>query len=220
KEQPEPLQAPQVMYALENVVKKDAIVSVDVGNVTVWTVRYFPFVNQQFLISGRLATMGAGLPGAIASQVAYPDKQVVAICGDGGFTMVMHDFVTAVKYNLPIKVIILNNSKIGMIKYEQQEMGHINYNTDLGEMDFAAFAEACGGEGYRITAGDDINTKMQQAFLSDRPAIIDVEIDNIAPLPGKITYNQAVNYSQFMIKNFFQNKKVEFPDINQVIQRL
>ncbi|WP_121614901.1 pyruvate oxidase [Virgibacillus halodenitrificans] len=220
KEQPEPLQAPQVMYALENVVKKDAIVSVDVGNVTVWTVRYFPFVNQQFFISGRLATMGAGLPGAIASQVAYPDKQVVAICGDGGFTMVMHDFVTAVKYNLPIKVIILNNSKIGMIKYEQQEMGHINYNTDLGEMDFAAFAEACGGEGYRITAGDDINTKMQQAFLSDRPAIIDVEIDNIAPLPGKITYNQAVNYSQFMIKNFFQNKKVEFPDINQVIQRL
>ncbi|WP_246202544.1 thiamine pyrophosphate-dependent enzyme [Virgibacillus doumboii] len=157
--------------------------------------------------------MGSGLPGTIAAQVANPDKQVVAICGDGGFTMVMHDFVTAVQYQLPIKIVILNNSKIGMIKYEQQEMGHLNYETELGEIDFAAFGKACGGEGYRVENIDDLSTSMEQAFLSERPAIIDVIIDDLAPLPGKITYDQAVQYGEYLIK-------VEVPDMKKSLERL
>lgn len=220
KVQTEPIQAPQVMYALEQVTKDDAVISSDVGNVTVWTTRYFPFTNQKFVISGRLATMGSGLPGAIAAQIAYPDKQVVGICGDGGFSMVMHDFMTAVKYNLPIKIVILNNSKIGMIKYEQEEMGHLNYETDLQAIDFAAFAQACGGEGYRVIKSEDLGTMMNQAFMSDRPTIIDVEIEDMAPLPGGITYDQAIKYGQFMVKNFFENKKVEFPDLGKALKRL
>src|SRR5699024_8217359 len=89
------LYGPQVIGALEKNVRDDAIVSCDVGNVTVWTARFFNFTRQHFLLSGGLATIGIGLPGAIASQLAYPDKQVVAICGDGGFSQVMQDFVTA-----------------------------------------------------------------------------------------------------------------------------
>ena len=100
--------------------------------------------------------------------------------------MVMHDFVTAVKYDLPIKMIVLNNSKIGMIKYEQEQMGHLNYETDFGEVDFAKFAESCGGEGYRIEGSEDLETKMKQAFVSDKPVIIDVVIEDQAPLPGHI----------------------------------
>lgn len=220
KKQADPIQAPQLMYQLEQVVAKDAVISCDVGNVTVWTVRFFPFTNQKFVISGRLATMGSGLPGALAAQIAFPDKQVVAICGDGGFTMVMHDFITAVKYNLPIKIVIFNNSKIGMIKYEQQEMGHLNYETELGDVDFAAFAKACGGEGYRVDRYDDLANTMKQAFISDKPVIIDVNIEDMAPLPGKITYDQAVNYGQFMIKNIFTNNKVEIPAISKAVRRL
>jgi len=220
KKQSDPIQAPQVMYALEQVTKNDAIISGDVGNVTVWTTRYFPFTNQKFVISGRLATMGSGLPGAIAAQIAYPDKQVIGICGDGGFTMVMHDFMTAVKYNLPIKIVILNNSKIGMIKYEQEEMGHLNYATELKAMDFAAFALACGGEGYHVSSNAELATAMNQAFMSNKPAIIDVEIEDMAPLPGKITYDQAIKYGEFMVKNFFENKKVEFPDFGEALKRL
>ncbi|GAB4073732.1 pyruvate oxidase [Barrientosiimonas marina] len=214
------LYGPQVIGAVENNMQDDAVVSCDVGNVTVWTSRFLYLTRQHFLLSGGLATIGIGLPGAIASQLAYPDKQVVAICGDGGFAQVMQDFVTAVKYDLPIKVIILNNSKIGMIKYEQQETGNVDYETDLGAIDFAGFAENCGGEGHRVDKQADLDTTMQQAFLSAKPAIIDVVTEDMAPLPGKITYDQAVSYGEFLIKDFFLNKKIEFPDPEKTLRRL
>ncbi len=211
-----PLHGPQVIGELENHLKEDAVISCDVGNVTVWTARYLHFTNQHFLLSGGLATMGCGLPGAIASQLAYPNKQVVAICGDGGFSMVMQDFITAVKYDLPIKIVVLNNNMIGMIKYEQQVTGHINYETDLNPVNFARFAESCGVEGYRIENQADLATSMQQAFLSKKPAVIDVVMEDLAPLPGKITYDQAVSYGQYMMKEFFLNKKVDLPDIQSI----
>lgn len=220
KQESTQLSAPQVMYTLEQVVDHDAVVACDVGNVTVWTTRYFPFTRQKFVTSGRLATMGVGLPGAIAAQFAYPDQQVVAVCGDGGFAMVMHDFITAVKYNLPIKLVILNNSKIGMIQYEQEEMGHLNYETNLGEVQFAEFANSCGGDGYRIETQDEMDVKMQQAFLSDKPVIIDVAIEDQAPLPGNITYDQALHFGDYLIKEFFTNGKIDFPSPVTSIRRL
>ncbi|GAA0608735.1 pyruvate oxidase [Virgibacillus siamensis] len=220
KEEQNPIQAPQLMYALEQEVENDAIISCDVGNVTVWTTRFFPFTNQQFIISGRLASMGIGLPGAIAGKVANPDKQVVAICGDGGFSMVMHDFVTAVKYDLPIKVVVLNNSRLAMIKYEQQEMGNLNYKTGLGEINFAKFAESCGGEGYRIEKSEDLSNDLKRAFESSKPAVIDVAIEDMAPLPGKIHFDQAVKYGEYLIKEFFTNNKMEFPEVKKSLKRL
>ncbi|MFG6116834.1 pyruvate oxidase [Halobacillus sp. MO56] len=215
-----PMHAPQVMYQLEQVMEKNAVISCDVGNVTVWVTRFLPLLQQDFIISGWLATMGSGLPGAIAAQLAYPDRQAIAICGDGGFTMVSQDFVTAVKYDLPVKVIILNNKSIGMIKYEQQQMGHQTYQTDLGEMDFAKFAESCGGEGYRVEKYEDLESSMSRAFASNKPAIIDVVIEEQAPLPGHINYTQAVNYSKFLIKEFFDSGKIELPDMKKTIDRL
>ncbi|ASK63639.1 pyruvate oxidase [Virgibacillus phasianinus] len=220
KETTNPIHGPQVMYALEKNVEKDAVISCDVGNVTVWTTRFFPFTNQKFVISGALASMGSGIPGAIAAQRAYPDKQVVGICGDGGFTMVMHDFITAVKYDMPVKIVVLNNSMIGMIKYEQQTKGNLNYETDLGAVNFAKFAESCGGEGYRIEKYEEMETTMKQAFLSKKPAVIDVVIEDMAPLPGQITYDQAVSYGEYLMKEFFTNGKVEFPDLERTARRL
>ncbi|KGX85082.1 pyruvate oxidase [Pontibacillus marinus BH030004 = DSM 16465] len=220
KDETNPIVGPQVMYALEKVIDKDAVISSDVGNVTVWMTRFLPLIHQKMIISGWLATMGCGLPGALAGQVAYPDKQVVAICGDGGFAMVMQDFVTAVKYKLPIKVIILNNSKIGMIQYEQEAMGHLHYKTELGEMNFAQFAESCGGEGYRVNRKEDLEDSFKKAFLSDKPAIIDVAIEDQAPLPGKIGYEQAVNYSEYLIKEFFEKGKIDPPPMKTGIKRL
>ncbi|WP_240376703.1 pyruvate oxidase [Bacillus piscicola] len=215
-----PIRAPQVMHQLEQVMKPDAVVSADVGNVTVWTARFLPFANQKFVISGRMATMGSGIPGAIAAQLSYPDKQVVSICGDGGFSMGMQDFITAVKYELPVKMIVLNNRKIGMIKYEQQLMGHLNYETKIEEIDFAKFAEACGGEGYRIEKYEDLGKKMKQAFNSESPVIIDVSIEDQAPLPGHIDYQSAVNFSKYIIKNFFETGKMDLPDVEKSINRL
>lgn len=215
-----PIQGPQVIGEVAKHTKDDATISLDVGNVTVWTTRFFPFTNQNLLVSGGLASMGSGLPGAIAAQLADPKKQVVAICGDGGFAMVMQDFITAVKYQLPIKVVILNNEMIGMIKYEQQTTGNLNYETDLKDADYAAFARACGGEGYRVHQYDELASKMAQAFAYEGPVIVDVGIEDLAPLPGKITYDQAVKYGQHLIKEFFSDKNIEFPDTQKVLERL
>ncbi|RDI44296.1 pyruvate oxidase [Falsibacillus pallidus] len=216
----ERLRGAQVMRELQKVLADDAILSVDVGNVTVWTSRYLNLTNQKMIVSGYLATMGCGLPGAIAGKIAYPDKQVVAVCGDGGFTMVMHDFVTAVKYNLPIMVVILNNSKIGMIQYEQQEIGHLNYETDLADIDFAQFAQACGGEGYRVQNPDELESAMKKAALSKKPVILDVMIELQPPLPGKITYDQAVHYTEYLIQEFFEKGHVDMPPFKKALKRL
>ncbi|WP_244499286.1 pyruvate oxidase [Terribacillus halophilus] len=220
KREESPIQPPQIMYALENNMDKDAVISCDVGNVTVWTTRYLPLTQQDFVVSGRLATMGCGLPGAIASKLAYPDKQSIAICGDGGFSMNMQDFVTAVKYDLPVKVIVLNNSQLGLIKFEQATIGASNYGIDMGEMNFAQFGQSCGGEGYRVEKFEDLETSIKQAFLSDKPAIIDVVIEDMAPLPGKISYQQAVKYTEYLIKEFFSTGKIELPNMKESVKRL
>lgn len=216
----EPTHGPQVIDAVQQQAMDDAIVSLDVGNVTVWTTRFFQFTNQHLLNSGALATMGSGLPGAIGAQLEKPEKQVIAICGDGGFSMVMQDFMTAVRYDLPIKVIILNNKMIGMIKYEQQEAGNLNYETNLENADYAAFARACGGDGFRVEKQEELYDTMAQAFASKKPTVVDVGIEDLAPLPGQITYEEAVKYSEHLIKEFFENKSVEFPDIGKVLKRL
>ncbi|SNZ09228.1 pyruvate oxidase [Terribacillus aidingensis] len=220
KREDSPIQPPQIMYALEKNMDKDAVISSDVGNVTVWTTRYLPLTHQEFVVSGRLATMGCGLPGAIAAKMAYPDKQAIAICGDGGFSMNMQDFVTAVKYDLPVKVIVLNNSQLGLIKFEQATIGSSNYGIDMGEMNFAKFGESCGGEGYRVEKFEDLETSMKQAFLSDKPAVIDVVIEDLAPLPGKISYQQAVKYTEYLIKEFFSTGKIELPNMKESVKRL
>ncbi|WP_338324904.1 pyruvate oxidase [Metabacillus mangrovi] len=216
----ENLMPPQVMKEIQQVLTEDAILSVDVGNITVWSARYLDLHRQKMVISSWLATMGCGLPGAIAAKIAEPDKQVWALCGDGGFTMVMHDFVTAVKYKLPIVVVVFNNQKLGMIHYEQQEMGHIEYGTGLGNIDFAMFAEACGGIGVSIHNREEMKMALNQAVKADRPVILDVHVEEEPPLPGNISYGQAVHYTESMVKKFFSGKGVTIPPIGKSVKRL
>ena len=209
-----PIKPQRVMRALQGVAADDAILSVDVGNVTVWTARHFYMTNQKMIISSWLATLGCGLPGAIAGKIAFPDKQVFAICGDGGFGMTMNDFVTAVKYNLPIVVVVLNNHKIAMIKFEQEVMGNIEFGTDLHNPNFAKYAEACGGMGYRVEHPDQLLPAFQQAAAQNRPCIIDVVVDaDEAPMPGNITFAQVAGYTKHMLKVFFEEGKIDLPPL-------
>ncbi len=215
-----PIKPQEVIPKLQEVVDDDAILSVDVGNVTVWMARHFKITHQKFLISSWMATMGCGLPGAIAGSLAYPGRQVVTVCGDGGFTMVMHDFVTAVKYDMPIIVVIMNNQKIGMIKYEQEEQGHLEYGTDLKNIDFAAFARACGGEGYKVSDHRELSDTFKKAAQEKKPVIIDVIIEDQPPLPGKITYGQAAGYSKHVMKKFFKEHEMDMPPLRNALKRL
>lgn len=209
-----PIKPQRVIRTLQEVAAEDAILSVDVGNVTVWMARHFHMTQQKFIISSWLATLGCGLPGAIAGQIAYPEKQVFAICGDGGFGMTMNDFVTAVKYQLPIIVVVLNNHKIAMIKFEQEVMGNIEFGTDLHNPNFAKYAEACGGLGFRVERPEELLPAFQQAVKQKKPCIIDVIVDaEEAPVPGNITFAQAAGYTKHMIKVLFEEGKIDLPPL-------
>ncbi|MCY8503307.1 pyruvate oxidase [Bacillus inaquosorum] len=216
-----PLKPQQVVARLQEAAADDAVLSVDVGTVTVWMARHFKMnANQDFIVSSWLATMGCGLPGAIASSLAEPERQAIAVCGDGGFSMVMQDLPTAVKYKLPITVVILNNENLDMIEYEQQVKGNIDYVTKLQNVDYAAFAESCGAKGIKVTRAEELAPAFHEALHADQPTVVDVMIGNEPPLPGKITYGQAKGFSKYMLKNFFENQKIEMPSLKKSLKRL
>ncbi|MEG7379751.1 pyruvate oxidase [Bacillus subtilis] len=216
-----PLKPQQVVARLEEAAADDAVLSVDVGTVTVWMARHFKMkANQDFVVSSWLATMGCGLPGAIAASLSEPERQAIAVCGDGGFSMVMQDLPTAVKYKLPITVVILNNENLGMIEYEQQVKGNIDYVTKLQNVDYAAFAESCGAKGIKVTRTEELAPAFHEALHADQPVVVDVMIGNEPPLPGKITYGQAKGFSKYMLKNFFENQKIEMPSLKKSLKRL
>nr|WP_237704137.1 thiamine pyrophosphate-dependent enzyme [Planococcus donghaensis] len=175
------LQPQHVIAEVQRILQENAIVSLDVGSITLWVARYLQLNNQQLVLSAWLGTMGCGLPGAIAAKLAYPDKQVVAILGDGGFSMGMQDFVTAVKYDLPMILVVFNNQKLQLIEHEQQEMGNKATQVDLANIDFAVFARACGGEGYTAKSRDELRQALTQAKVSRKPVIIDVFVEDSTP---------------------------------------
>lgn len=172
-----PIRPPFIMKVLSDVIPDDAIIALDVGENQWWFGRNFRMKRQRFVMSGYLATMGFGFPGALAARIAYPDRPVFCITGDGGFSMAMGDFISAVKYDLPVVVIVLNNRQLGMIRVEQMMEHYPNYATDLLNPDFAKYAETCGGAGIRVTRPDELQPAVERAMAMGRPVIVDVETD-------------------------------------------
>ncbi|MDD1719598.1 MAG: thiamine pyrophosphate-dependent enzyme, partial [Methanoregulaceae archaeon] len=172
-----PIRPPYIMKVLSETIPEDAVISIDVGENGWWFGRNFRMKRQRFVMSGYLATMGFGFPGAIAAKIAYPDKPVFCITGDGGFSMAMADFVTAVKYSLPMVVVIMNNHQLGMIQVEQKMEHYPNFGTELLNPDFAAYARNCGGEGIRVRRPEELSLAVKEAIGLDLPVIIDVETD-------------------------------------------
>ena len=198
-----PMKPQHVAHELGKRVPDNAIFPSDSGTITTWWARYIPAKRgQMHSCSGNLATMACGLPYAIAAQVAYPDRPVFAMVGDGGFSMLMADFVTAVKYHLPIKVLIIKNNVLGQIKWEQMVfLGNPEYGVDLNPIDFAAFARACGGAGYTIRDPKRAGDILDEALQTEGPVIIEAEVDALtAPMPGKITTEQAVKFAESLAR--------------------
>ena len=172
-----PIRPPYVMKVLSDLLPEDTIISIDVGDNQWWFGRNFRMKRQRFAMSGYLGTMGFGLPGAIAAKLAYPDATVVCIVGDGGFSMVMGDLVTTIKYDLPIVVVVLSNRELAMIREEQREEHYPPFGIDLTNPDFAAYAEACGGAGIRVTRPQDLPGAVREALKMNTSVVIDVETD-------------------------------------------
>jgi pyruvate oxidase/acetolactate synthase-1/2/3 large subunit len=173
-----PIRPQYIIKVLNDKIASDAIISLDVGENGWWFGRNFGMKqDQKMVMSGYLASMGAGLPGALAAQITYADKQVVCITGDGGFAMVMGDFLTAVKYNLPIKVMLLNNKQLGMIAQEQKVENYPNWQTELHNCSFADYAQNCGGIGIRVTDPGQLESSIDKALSLNKPVIVDIDTD-------------------------------------------
>jgi pyruvate dehydrogenase (quinone) len=199
----EPMKPQVVTYHLDKLLASNAIVSVDSGTIATWAARYINIRDDmQFSLSGTLATMANGLPYSIGAAVAHPNRQVVCIVGDGGFTMLMGEVATLVKYHLPVKVIIIKNNVLGMIKWEQMVFeGNPEFGVELQPIDFAAFARACGAAGYTITVPDEAEAVLRDALAHPGPAIIEAVVDPTEPpLPGHVTTKQAWNFAKALAR--------------------
>src|SRR3989440_1785540 len=206
-----PIKPQRVAWELSELVSDDAILSADSGTNTVWAARQFRIrANQKFSCSGTLATMACALPYAIAAKLAFPDRQSIAFVGDGGFTMLMGEFLTAMKYNLPIIVVIIRNDSLGQIKWEQIVfLGNPEYGCGLYNPSFAKYAEACGGLGWTVERPEDIRTALTEAIASGRPALIEVVVDpNEPPLPSKATLEQAAHLAKALVRGQPQGGKI------------
>lgn len=192
-----------VAWELGRRLRDDAIVCGDSGTVATWFARQLPARrNQMYSLSGTLATMANGLPYAIAGQLAYPDRQVVALVGDGGITMLLGELATAVKYQLPIKIIVMKNNTLGMIKWEQMVFeGNPEYGCELQPIDFATVARGFGVNAVHIDDPEQCGPLLDQALAMPGPTVVEAVIDPfVPPMPPKITLEQARHFATALAK--------------------
>ena len=198
-----PMKPQVVAWELGRRLHDDALVACDSGTVTTWWARHIPARRgQRHAVSGMLASMACALPYAIAAQIAYPDRQCVAFVGDGGFSMLMAEFATCVKYRLPVKVVIIKNGTLGQIKWEQMVfLGNPEYGCELHPIDFAAFARACGGAGFRIEDPRTCGAILDEALATPGPVVVEAVVDGFEPpMPAKITVDQAKKFAQSLLR--------------------
>jgi pyruvate oxidase len=202
-----PIKPQYLARSVGELANKDAIFLCDTGTVTAWVARHLPVTEHQlFTLSGNLATMAFSMAGAIGAQLKYPDRQVIALIGDGGFSMLMQEFITVVNRKLPIKIIIFNNAKLGLIQLEQESSGYPEYKTALENPDFSEFARLCGGEGWSVDRPELLVDALKEAFTSTNACVIDVHVDpNELVMPPKLELSHAVNYSIAKTKEFINS---------------
>lgn len=203
---------PQLLAAeLGQRLPANAIVNCDSGTIATWWARHIHAKRgQMHTVSGNLATMACGLPYTIASQIAYPDRLCVGFVGDGGFSMLMAEFVTAVRYKLPIKIVIVKNNSLGQIKWEQMVfLGNPEYECDLTPINFADFARACGGAGFTIEDPSECGDILDRALRTPGPVVIEAIVDpNEPPMPPKVTARQAAHFAESLAKGTPNRRKI------------
>jgi pyruvate dehydrogenase (quinone) len=198
-----PMKPEVVAYEVNKRLAKDTIIVSDTGTVTTWAARHLEIRgDMMFSASGMLATMANGLPYSIGAAFGHPGRPIVCMAGDGGFTMLMGEMATLVKYKLPVKVIIIKNNVLGEIKWEQMVLeGNPQFGVELQPIDFAAYARACGAAGYTIDDPKQAESILREAFAQSGPVVIEAVVDpNEPPMPGQITTEQALHLAEALIK--------------------
>jgi pyruvate dehydrogenase (quinone) len=218
-----PMKPQVVAWELGNRLRNDAIVCSDTGTVATWFAQYIRAKRgQMHTLSGTLASMADGLPYAVAAQLAHPSRQVVAIVGDGGFTMLMGEFATAVKYQLPVKIVVIKNNVLGMIKWEQMVfLGNPEFGVDLNPIDFAGFARACGGTGVTIEDPADCGRLLDQALATPGPVVIEAVVDPFEPpMPPKVTLDQAEKFAHALMRGEPNRRRIALTVLSDKVREL
>ena len=215
-----PLRAEPIFKEINRIAEQDAVYVADVGNVTLNAIRHLEMNGeQQFTTSGWFATMGNGVPGGIAAQLTYPDKQVFTFSGDGGFAMQMQDVITQVKYNLPIINVVFSNDAFGFIEAEQEDTEQQKFGVFLEGADFGKVAEALGADGFTITEYSQLEPAFTAAKASKRPVVIDVKIKDERPLPVEALQLEPEKFSVEQINAFKEKYQVhDMPTLRELLK--
>ena len=203
-----------VMSEIDKLSSDDAVFTVDTGMTCVWGARYLQATGKRHMLgSFNHGSMANALPQAIGAALAYPDRQVVALCGDGGLSMTLGDLETVVQYKLAIKIIVFNNRSLGMVKLEMEVDGLPDWQTNMLNPDFAQVAEAMGMTGFNVSDPEEVLTTLLNAFELDGPVLVNIMTDpNALAMPPKIEFGQMVGFAQSMYKLLINGRSQEVID--------
>jgi len=205
----------QVAKALSDLASEDAVFTCDVGLPTVWAARYLAMNGKRRLIgSFAHGSMANAMAHAIGAQATLPKRQVISLSGDGGFTMLMGDFLSLAQLGLPVKVVVFNNGTLGFIELEQRATGFLDYGTSFKNPNFAAMAEAVGIRGIRLEDPADVEPGMAAALAHAGPVLIDAVVNREElSMPPKITLEMAKGFTLFMLKALMSGRGNEVVDL-------
>ncbi|MGE8188565.1 ubiquinone-dependent pyruvate dehydrogenase [Pseudomonas sp. NPDC086278] len=197
-----PIHPQYLTRLLSELADDDAIFTADVGTPTVWAARYLKMNGKRRLLgSFNHGSMANAMPQAIGAQAAFPGRQVISLSGDGGFSMLMGDFISLAQLKLPVKIIVYDNASLGFVAMEMKSSGLLNTGTDLHNPDFAAMANAMGVLGIRVEASDDLEPALRRALAHDGPVLVDVvTATQELAMPPTIKLQQAKGFSLYMLK--------------------
>jgi pyruvate dehydrogenase (quinone)/pyruvate oxidase len=218
-----PMKPQVVAWELGKRLPANAIVACDSGTITTWWARHIPVKRGQLhSVSGNLATMGCGLPYAIAAQLAYPDRPCVAFVGDGGFSMLMAELATCVKYNLPVKIVVVKNNTLGQIRWEQMVfLGNPEYGCELQPIRFADAARAFDATGFTIDDPARCGAILDEALAHPGPVLVEAVVDpHEPPMPPKVEVKQALHLAQALAKGQPNRQKIAMTVLSDKVREL
>jgi len=210
-----PMHPQYVARMVSELAADDAVFTCDVGTPTVWAARYLKMNGQRRLIgSFNHGSMANAMVQAIGAQAAYPKRQVVSLSGDGGFTMMMGDFITLSQIGLPVKIVVFNNGTLGFVELEMKATGFLDEGVALKNPNFAKMAEGAGIKGVRVEDPAELSAALSTAFAHDGPVLVDaVTARQELVLPPKTTLEQAYRFNLFMLKAVLDGRATELIDL-------
>ncbi len=205
----------QIAKAISDHAAADAVFTCDVGLPTVWAARYLAMNGKRRLIGSFWhGSMANAMAQAIGAQAAFPGRQVVSLSGDGGFQMLMGDFLSLVQLGLPVKVVVFNNGALGFIELEQKSTGFLPFGTEFNNPNFAAMAEAVGIRGIRLEDPADVDAGIRAALAHDGPVLVDAVVNRTElAMPPSITMEMAKGFTLYMVRAVMSGRGDELIDL-------